>query len=184
MKLNELKPKDGAVTKKFIKGRGIGSGKGKTAGKGHKGQKARTGVALKGFEGGQMPLDRRLPKFGFANIFRKEYAELTLGRLQAGIDAKKIDAKKPLDEDALVKSGIVRRKKDGIKLLASGELKTKVELKIVAATKAAIEAVEKAGGSVEITYKETPPLEKGKKKPKAEGKEPKKAAKKPAKKAK
>ncbi len=154
MKLNELKPQDGSLKERTRVGRGIGSGKGKTSGKGQKGQKSRTGVAIKGFEGGQMPLDRRLPKLGFTNIFRKEYAELTLGKLQAAIDAKKIDAKKAIDEDTLVKAGVVRRKKAGIKLLGGGELKTKVELKITKATGPAAEAVEKAGGKVETTATE------------------------------
>ena len=150
MKLNELRPKKGAVTKKFNIGRGIGSGKGKTAGRGVKGQKARTGVAVKGFEGGQTPLHRRLPKIGFHNIFRKEYATLTLTRLQAAIDAKKIDIKKALDEKALVESGVVRRKRDGIKLIGGGELKAKINIQVTRATKSAIEAVEKAGGKIDL----------------------------------
>lgn len=161
MKLNEIKPQAGSNKKKLIVGRGIGSGKGKTCGSGQKGQKARSGVAIKGFEGGQMPLYQRLPKMGFNNTqFTKSHAELTLGKLQAAIDAKKIDAKKVLDEDALIAGGVVRRKKDGIKLLASGELKTKVDLKITKATKGAAEAVKKAGGSVELIVKEVAPVKK------------------------
>lgn len=151
MKLNELKPQDGATHNSKRVGRGIGSGKGKTAGVGQKGQKARRGVAIKGFEGGQMPLFQRLPKRGFKNIFGIKYSELTLGRLQQALDKKLIDAKGQIDEDALVKAKVVGKKRDGIKLLGKGELKTKVDLKIANATKGAIEAVEKAGGKVEIT---------------------------------
>ncbi len=150
MKLNELKPKDGSVKERTRVGRGIGSGKGKTCGSGVKGQKARTGVAIKGFEGGQMPLDRRLPKMGFTNIFRKQYAELSLGKLQAAIDSKKIDVSKPLDEETLYAAGVVNRKKHGVKLLGSGELKSKVTLKLAKATNSAKEAVEKAGGKLEL----------------------------------
>ncbi len=154
MKLNELSPNKGSKKNATRVGRGIGSGKGKTAGHGQKGQKSRSGVAINGFEGGQMPIHRRMPKMGFNNIFSKKIAELTLGKLQAALDAKQLDAKKAIDEDMLVKAGVVRRKKDGIKLLASGELKTKVELKLTGATKGAIAAVEKAGGKVEIVVKE------------------------------
>lgn len=150
MKLNELKPKKGSTRKHMRVGRGIGSGKGKTAGRGVKGQKARTGVAIKGFEGGQSPLYRRLPKTGFTNIFAREFAEVTLGRLQAAIDEKKIDAKKAIDEDALVAGKVIRRKLDGVRLIGGGELKTKVELKISGASKPAVAAVEKAGGKVEF----------------------------------
>lgn len=150
MKLNELKPKKGSTRKHMRVGRGIGSGKGKTSGRGVKGQKARTGVAIKGFEGGQMPLYRRMPKTGFTNIFAREYAEVTLGRLQAAIDSKKIDAKKTIDEDALVAGKVIRRKRDGIRLIGGGELKAKVDLKVTGASKPAIAAVEKAGGKVEF----------------------------------
>lgn len=151
MKLNELSPRAGSKKKKLIVGRGIGTGKGKTCGVGQKGQKSRSGVAINGFEGGQMPLYKRLPKFGFSNKqFATDYAELTTGKLQAMIDSKKIDAKGTIDEDALVKAGVVRRKLDGIKLLNNGELKTKVTLKISKATKGAAKAVEKAGGKLEI----------------------------------
>lgn len=151
MKLNEIKNNPGSTKKRMRVGRGIGSGKGKTSGRGVKGQKARTGVAVKGFEGGQMPLHRRLPKIGFNNIFAKEYVTLTLGRLQQAIDSKLIDAKKPIDEATLVSAKVIRRnKKNGVKLLATGELKAKVELKLSAATKGATEAVKKAGGTLEI----------------------------------
>lgn len=151
MKLNELQPQENSTSERTRVGRGIGSGKGKTSGRGQKGQKSRTGVSLKGFEGGQMPIYRRLPKRGFNNIFAKDLVTVSLGRLQKAIDAKKIDAKKTIDEDVLVESGVVRRKKDGVRLLGGGELKAKVTLKISGgATKAAIEAVEKVGGKVEI----------------------------------
>lgn len=153
MKLNELKPREGSVKNRTRVGRGIGSGKGKTCGVGVKGQKSRSGVAIKGFEGGQMPLDRRLPKSGFTNIFRKEYTELSLERLQQAIDKKMIDASKPIDEALLVAAGVVRRSKHGIKLLAKGELKSKVTLKISKASAKATEAVKSAGGSVEVKAK-------------------------------
>lgn len=161
MKLNELQPKAGSVKARMRVGRGIGSGKGKTSGKGQKGQKSRSGVAIKGFEGGQMPLARRLPKFGFSNVkFTTNYVELSLGRLQKAIDDKKIDAKAEINEDILIESGVIRRKRDGIKLLASGELKTKVDLKISKATKGALEAVEKAGGKISIIEKIIAPVKK------------------------
>lgn len=159
MKLNELKPNKGAKKNKVIVGRGIGSGKGKTAGSGHKGQKARSGVAINGFEGGQMAIYRRMPKIGFSNAsFTTHLAELTLTKLQAAIDDGKIDIKKTVDEDILVAAGVVRRKKDGIKLLASGELKSKVDLKITKTSKAAQEAVEKAGGKIELIVKTVAPV--------------------------
>ncbi|MFN3701666.1 MAG: 50S ribosomal protein L15 [Alphaproteobacteria bacterium] len=161
MKLNELQPKEGSAKKRMRVGRGIGSGKGKTSGRGQKGQKARSGVAIKGFEGGQMPLDRRLPKFGFSNKkFTTEYAELTLAKLQKAIDDKKIDVKNEVTEDILVASGVVRRKRDGIKLLASGTLSAKVNLNLSKVTKAAGEAVEKAGGKVTIIDKSVAPVKK------------------------
>ena len=164
MKLNELKNNEGSTKNRTRVGRGIGSGKGKTCGSGQKGQKSRSGVAINGFEGGQMPIYMRMPKSGFNNKkFRTHYAELTTGKLQAAIDAKKIDAKKALDEDALVAAGVVSRKRDGIKLLTKGELKTKVELKISKATKSAAEAVEKAGGKVEIIEKVVAPIKNSKK---------------------
>ncbi|MBI1300296.1 MAG: 50S ribosomal protein L15 [Alphaproteobacteria bacterium] len=161
MKLNELKPQEGSTKNRIRVGRGIGSGKGKTCGAGVKGQKARSGVAIKGFEGGQMPLYQRLPKFGFNNVkFETKLAELTLVQLQHAIDIKKIDAKKEIDEDTLVKAGVVRRKLDGIKLLATGELKDKVNLKLTKATKGASEAVEKAGGKIEFIEKIVAPVKK------------------------
>lgn len=163
MKLNELQPKEGSTKRKMRVGRGIGSGKGKTSGRGVKGQKARKGVAINGFEGGQMPIYRRLPKRGFTNIFALDLVELTLVRLQYAIDEKKLDAASVIDEEALVKAGVVRRKKDGVKLIASGELKSKVNLKISAATKGATAAVEKAGGKIELIVVERKPVVKGKK---------------------
>lgn len=169
MKLNELKPNDGAVVKGKRVGRGIGSGKGKTCGVGQKGQKSRSGVAIKGFEGGQMPLYQRLPKRGFKNKFGKNHVELSLGRLQQAIDKKMIDAKGTIDEDALVKAKVITRKKDGVRLLATGELKTAVQLKISGATANAMKAVEKAGGKVEIIKaKEAPAKKQDKKEEKAD----------------
>ena len=159
MKLNELKPKEGSVKDRTRVGRGIGSGKGKTCGSGQKGQKSRSGVAIKGFEGGQMPLYQRLPKFGFNNTkFATNLAELTLVQLQHAIDAKKIDAKKEIDEDTLVKAGVVRRKLDGIKVLATGELNAKVNLKVTKISKGALAAVEKAGGKVELIERKVAPI--------------------------
>lgn len=160
MKLNELKPQAGSKKKKMRVGRGIGSGKGKTSGRGVKGQKARTGVSgVRGFEGGQMPLYRRLPKLGFSNAkFTTNLVEVTLERLQQAIDDKKIDAKKTIDEDALKAAGIINRKRDGVKLLGSGELKAKVDLKITKATKSAQAAVEKAGGKIEFIVREVAPV--------------------------
>lgn len=149
MKLNELKPKEGSVKERTRVGRGIGSGKGKTCGSGQKGQKSRSGVAINGFEGGQMPLYRRLPKRGFTNIFARDLVELSLDRLQQAIDKKMIDPKKAIDEDTLVAAKVIRRKKDGVRLLG-GVLKDKVNLKVSGATKPAIATVEKAGGKVEI----------------------------------
>lgn len=159
MKLNELAPKEGSTHNRIRVGRGIGSGKGKTSGKGQKGQKARSGVAIKGFEGGQMPLYRRMPKSGFTNAaFKTKLSELTLGKLQAAIDSKKIDTKKQIDEQALVAAGVISSKRDGVKLLASGALTTKVDLKITKASKAALAAVEKAGGKVELIEKLVAPV--------------------------
>lgn len=151
MRLNELKDNDGARKGRMRVGRGIGSGKGKTAGRGHKGSKSRSGYAVKGFEGGQMPLHMRLPKRGFTMLFGKEYGELNIGRLQKAIDAGKIDAKKPIDEAILVEAGIVRKKKDGVRLLAKGALTAKLKISVAGASKAAVEAVEKAGGSITLT---------------------------------
>jgi len=149
MKLNELRDNPGARKNRIRVGRGIGSGKGKTGGRGVKGQKSRTGVAIKGFEGGQMPLYRRLPKRGFNNKnVRTEYAVVNLGRLQAAIDAGKVDAKKPINAEILQQAGLVGNLKAGVRLLAMGELKAKVDIEVARASKAAREAVEKAGGKI------------------------------------
>src|ERR1700733_6993554 len=126
MKLNDLRDNPGARKKRMTVGRGIGSGKGKTSGRGVKGQKARTGVAVKGFEGGQMPLHRRLPKRGFVNIFATHYAEVNLGRVQTAVDAGKLDAQAVVTAEALIAAGVVRRVKDGVKLLGSGEITAKL----------------------------------------------------------
>jgi len=150
MKLNDLRDKDGATHSKKRLGRGIGSGSGKTAGRGVKGQKARSGVAINGFEGGQMPLYRRLPKRGFNNIFAKDFNIVSLARVQAAIDAGKLDAKETVTAEALIKAGVIRRAKDGVRLLADGELKAKVAFDVAGASKAAIDKVEKAGGSVKV----------------------------------
>ncbi|MFQ5535353.1 MAG: 50S ribosomal protein L15 [Sphingomonadales bacterium] len=150
MKLNELSDRPGATKTAKRVGRGIGSGKGKTGGRGVKGQKSRSGVAIKGFEGGQMPLHRRLPKRGFTNIFRKEFTPVNVGRLQAAIDAGKLDAKKPVTAEALRAAGLVSRIRDGVRLLGQGELKAKVTVQVAGASKTATAAVEKAGGKVEI----------------------------------
>ena len=153
MKLNELRDKDGATHSKKRLGRGIGSGSGKTAGRGVKGQKARSGVAINGFEGGQMPLYRRLPKRGFKNIFAKDFNVVSLGRVQTAIDAKKLDANNTVDAEALIAAGVIRRARDGVRLLADGELKAKVAFDVAGASKAAIEKIEKAGGSVKLPEK-------------------------------
>ena len=150
MKLNEIKDNAGATKSRIRVGRGIGSGKGKTAGRGVKGQKARTGVAIKGFEGGQMPLHRRLPKRGFNNIFRLDFAEINLDRLQDAINAKLLDAKDTITVESLVKAKVVRRPKAGVRLLGRGELKVKLTVEVHGASKSAIAAVEKAGGTVKI----------------------------------
>jgi len=150
MKLNDIRDNEGARHRKMRVGRGIGSGKGKTSGRGHKGQKARSGVAIKGFEGGQMPLHMRLPKRGFNNPFAKDYAEVNLGMVQKFIDAKKLDASKDIDQAALQAAGLARGGKDGVRLLGKGELKAKAKFIVAGASKGAIDAVEKAGGSVEV----------------------------------
>lgn len=153
MKLNEIRNREGATHSRKRVGRGIGSGTGKTGGRGVKGQKSRSGVAIKGFEGGQMPLYRRLPKRGFTNIFAKEYNEVSVGRIQAAIDAKKLDAKGTIDSEALLKAGVIRRPRDGVRILGGGELKAKVALDVAGASKSAIEKIEKAGGSVKLPEK-------------------------------
>jgi large subunit ribosomal protein L15 len=150
MKLSDIADNAGSRKKRMRVGRGIGSGKGKQAGRGGKGQTARTGVRIKGFEGGQMPLHRRLPKRGFNNIFRLEFAEINLDRLQEAIDAKLIDAKDTLNAESLVKAGVIRRAKAGLRLLGRGELKAKLNIEVHGASKSAVAAVEKAGGTVKI----------------------------------
>ena len=151
MKLNEIAPRPGSVKKRFRVGRGIGSGAGKTGGRGGKGQTARSGVRIKGFEGGQMPLHRRLPKRGFGNVkFAVRLNELNLDTVQAAIDAGRLDISAPVDAAALVKAGLMRRAKDGVRLLGNGELKAKVDFAVFGASKSAVAAVEKAGGSVNI----------------------------------
>ena len=150
MKLHELHDNEGANRKKKRIGRGPGSGKGKTGGRGIKGQKSRSGVAIKGYEGGQMPLYQRLPKRGFNNPNRKSYAVVNLSLIEKFIEAGKLDAKAEITEDALVASGLVRRKRDGVRILAKGEINSKVKLNVTGASKAAIDAVAKAGGSLTI----------------------------------
>jgi large subunit ribosomal protein L15 len=149
MKLNEVKDNPGATKNRKRVGRGIGSGTGKTSGSGHKGQKARSGVSINGFEGGQMPIHRRLPKRGFTNIFRKKYVEVNLGRLQAAIDSGRLDAGKPVDAAALVGAGVISKTRDGVRILAKGELTAKkIEIHAAGASKAAVAAVEAAGGKI------------------------------------
>ena len=150
MKLHELSDNPGAAKRKTRVGRGPGSGKGKTAGRGIKGQKSRSGVAINGYEGGQMPLYQRLPKRGFNKPNRKEFAVVNLGLIQKFVDAGKLDASAPIDEDALVASGLVRRKRDGVRVLAKGEISAKLTLSVTGASKSAIDAVEKAGGSLTL----------------------------------
>ena len=156
IKLNELRDNDGARKNRMRVGRGIGSGKGKTAGRGQKGQTSRSGVSINGFEGGQMPLHMRLPKRGFNNIFAKDFAEVNLGAIQKLIDAKALDGKAVLDHDALKAVGLARGGKDGVRLLGKGELTTKLSFKVAGASKGAREAVEKLGGSVEIIERKVP----------------------------
>jgi large subunit ribosomal protein L15 len=163
MRLNEIRDRPGATSAKKRLGRGIGSGLGKTAGKGTKGQKARAGVAIKGFEGGQMPLHRRLPKRGFKNIFAKKYNELNLGKIQGAIDAGALDGKKPITIDALKEAGLIRRAKDGVRLLGQGEIKGKLAFEVTGASASAIKAVEAKGGTVtlkSITGREAPAADK------------------------
>lgn len=165
MKLNELQPNPGSKKKKLIVGRGIGSGKGKTCGVGQKGQKSRSGVAIKGFEGGQMPLYQRLPKFGFNNAkFTKNYAEVTLTKLADALESKKIDAKKEITAEYLAEAGVISRVRDGLKIIGNTEIKAKLTVKAVKVTKGAQSAIEKAGGSVELIVKEVAPIKNGKQK--------------------
>ncbi|MCM2475631.1 50S ribosomal protein L15 [Rhizobium sp. CG5] len=150
MKLNEIRDNEGATKDRIRVGRGIGSGKGKTGGRGVKGQKARSGVAIKGFEGGQMPIYRRLPKRGFTNIFGSDFVVVSIGRIQTAIDAKKLDPKATIDAAALKAAGVIRRLKDGVRVLSDGELTAKVTLEVAGASKAAVEKIEKAGGSIKL----------------------------------
>lgn len=151
MKLNQIRENEGATRNSKRVGRGIGSGRGKTSGSGHKGQKARSGVSINGFEGGQMPINRRLPKRGFNNIFRKNYVEVNLGRIQTALDAGKLDKKAAITADALVAAGVIRRERDGVRILAKGTLKDKVEIHASGASKAAQEAVAASGGSIVLS---------------------------------
>ncbi len=153
MNLNDLRDNPGARKKRITVGRGIGSGKGKTCGRGVKGQKARTGVSIKGFEGGQMPLSRRLPKRGFKNIFAKEYSAVNLLRLQQAVDAGRLDAKKPITSESLIETGIAAKARDGVRIIGKGELKAKLDLTVAGASKSAIAAIEKAGGKITLTVK-------------------------------
>lgn len=150
MKLNDIRDNQGARKGRLRVGRGIGSGKGKTGGRGQKGQKSRSGVSIAGFEGGQMPLHMRIPKRGFNNPFAKDYAEVNIGMVQKFIDAGKLDAKKVIDHAALKAAGLARGGKDGVRLLGKGEIKAKAKFQVAGASKGAIAAVEKAGGSVEV----------------------------------
>ncbi len=150
MKLNEIKDNEGSTHSRKRLGRGIGSGSGKTGGRGVKGQKSRSGVAINGFEGGQMPIYRRLPKRGFNNIFKADFVVVSLERVQAAIDAGKLDAKSTIDAAALKAAGVIRRIKDGVRVLGDGELKAKVKFEVAGASKPAVEKIEKAGGSVTL----------------------------------
>ena len=150
VKLNELSDNPGATKDRIRVGRSIGSGKGKTGGRGVKGQKARTGVAIKGFEGGQMPLHRRLPKRGFHNPFSIDYNEVNVGRIQQAVDAGKLDAKAPVTLEALIAAGVISKPRDGVKILGQGEIKAKLAFEVAAASKGAVAAIEGAGGSVKL----------------------------------
>lgn len=151
MDLNNIADKPGATHTKKRVGRGIGSGKGKTGGRGVKGQKSRSGVSINGFEGGQMPIYRRLPKRGFSNaMFGKDYNEVSIARLEKAVEAKKLDAKKPVTAEALVEAGVIRRVRDGVRVLGGSEAKSKFTLEVAGASKGAIAAIEKAGGSVKV----------------------------------
>lgn len=152
MELNTLTDNKGSTRNRRRVGRGVGSGIGKTSGSGHKGQKARSGVAIKGFEGGQMPIHRRLPKRGFVNIFRKNYIEVNIGEIQKAIDDGKIDPSNPVDVNALISAGLVGKPKDGIRLLGNGNISSKIEVHVTGASKPAISAVEKKGGSVVLSH--------------------------------
>ena len=153
MRLNQLSDNPGSRKARMRVGRGIGSGKGKTAGRGGKGQKARTGVAIKGFEGGQMPLHRRIPKRGFLPPHQKLWQIVNLGALQKAIDENRLDAGQPIDSAAMQAAGLFKQVHDGVRLLGKGEIKTKIEVKVAGASASAIAAVEKAGGKVELPPK-------------------------------
>jgi large subunit ribosomal protein L15 len=155
MKLTDLRDNEGATKNRMRVGRGIGSGKGKTAGRGVKGQKARTGVAIKGFEGGQMPLHRRLPKRGFNNIGATDLNEVNLGRIQEAVDAGKLDKKATVTIETLVAAGVCSKPRDGVKILGVGELKAKLAFEVFRASKSAVAAIEKAGGSIKVLAEAT-----------------------------
>lgn len=161
MKLNEIRDNKGARKQSMRVARGVGSGKGRTGGRGIKGQKSRTGVAINGFEGGQMPVYRRAPKRGFNNIFRLTFAEINLGRIQKAIEDKILAADKEIDAIALMEAGLIKRMRDGIRLLGNGEFSSKAVIRVTGATKSAIAAVEKAGGQVIVELKKVTVLEKG-----------------------
>jgi large subunit ribosomal protein L15 len=150
MKLNDIRDNPGSSKDRMRVGRGIGSGKGKQSGRGGKGQTARSGVRIKGFEGGQMPLHRRLPKRGFNAPFSTDYNEVNLGRLQQAVEAGKLDVSKPVTLEALIEAGVCAKARDGVKILGNGELTAKLNLEVAAASKSAVSAVEKAGGSVKL----------------------------------
>ncbi len=156
MKLNEITDNPGSSQNRTRVGRGIGSGKGKQSGRGGKGQTARSGVRIKGFEGGQMPLHRRLPKRGFTNIFKTDFNEVNLGRIQTAIDAGKLDASKPITNEALIVAGVCAKAREGVKILGAGELKAKATFEVARASKTAVEAIEKAGGSVKLLGGQAP----------------------------
>ncbi|MEM1376091.1 MAG: 50S ribosomal protein L15 [Pseudomonadota bacterium] len=150
MKLNELRDNEGARSSRTRVGRGIGSGKGKTGGRGVKGQKSRSGVSINGYEGGQMPIYRRLPKRGFKNIFGNDFNIVSIARLEQAVEAGKLDAKKAITVETLIEAGVVRRAKDGVRVLADGEAKTKFNLEVSGASRAAVEKIEKAGGKITL----------------------------------
>jgi len=160
MKLNEIRNNEGAHKRKAKVGRGSSSGLGKTSGRGVKGAKARTGTKVYGFEGGQMPLHMRMPKRGFNNIFATDFAEVNLGRLQKAIDDKKIDIKQKITGETLRKAGIVSKNRDGIRLLGKGEITAKLDIEVAGASKSAVEAVEKAGGTITTTFKKAVHMDK------------------------
>jgi large subunit ribosomal protein L15 len=156
MRLNGITDNPGSSKKRTRIGRGIGSGSGKQSGRGGKGQTARSGVRIKGFEGGQMPLHRRLPKRGFTNIFKTDYNEVNLGRVQQALDAGKLDAGQPITVDALVAAGVCAKVRDGVKLLGQGEFSAKVSFEVARASKTALAAIEKAGGSIKLLVVDAP----------------------------